>query len=180
MVEEVFTNHFDQGLKAYEAIKPQSRFLVSGAVFSDEVVSAVSLISEGQLAATTVYASADFDPKASSPTVQDLLSACVDALGTVWTTLLDAEKPAAIQNLADESLSALDNVPFEWTSIDSNQRKIFVKLDKSNPLMDQIADDWLKNHDPDYTASLDEEEEKTEQLFVTGPSTLNVQRKKKG
>jgi len=179
MVEEVFTHQFDEGLKLYSTLKPESRFIASGAVFSDEIVATVSLISEGQLAATTAYASADFDPKASSPTVQELLSACVDALGTVWASLLDVEKTETLHHLAEESMSALENVPFEWTAVDSNQRKIFVKLDKSNPLMDQIANEWLKKNDPNYTTAIEEEEEETEKLFVTGPSELKIQRKKK-
>ncbi len=176
MVEEVFSNHFDQALQAFQAIRPQSRFLAAGAVFAEEVVTSVSLVSDSHLAATTVHASADFDPKASSPTIQDLLSACVDALGTVWAAVLDAEKPEALANLAEESLSALDNVPFEWVAVDSNNRKIFVKLDKANPLLDQMADDWLKSHDPNYAESLEEEQAKTEKLFVTGPSSLTIQR----
>ncbi len=179
MVEEIFTHQFDQALKAYEELRPQSRFLASGAVFADEVVASVSLLSEDQLAATTVHASADFDPKASAPTVQDLLSACIDALGTVWATLLDSENAEALAHLAHESLSALEKAPYEWTAIDSNQRKIFVKTDKSNPLVDQLAEDWLKSHDPDYVNTIDEEQSKTEKLFVTGPSSLNLQRKKK-
>ncbi len=179
MVEEVFANHFELALKSYQEIRPSSRFVASGAVFADEIVATVALVTDGQLSATTAHASADFDPKASSPTVQDLLSACVDALGTVWSTAFDAEKPETIQALAEAPLTELENIPFEWTSIDSNQRKIFVKMDKTNPILDQAADQWLKTHDPDYVTTLETEESETEKLFVTGPSTLNVQRKKR-
>src|SRR4051812_7893388 len=78
MVSEVFTSHFESGLKVYEKLRPHSNFEVQGEVGTTEIVVGVSLISEGQLSATTVYASTDFDPKANAPTAQDLLSACVD------------------------------------------------------------------------------------------------------
>lgn len=177
MVEEVFTNHFETGLKAYQEIRPKSEFSATGAVFADEVVLAVSLVTEGHLAATTLYASADFDPKASAPTAQDLLAACIDALGSVWDSLLNSENPETLKNLADESLSALEEAPFDWTSVDSNQRKIWVKIDKSNPWIDQMAEDWLKKHDPEFTKSTEEEQAETEKLFVTGPSQLQIQKK---
>lgn len=173
MVNEVFSNHFDEGLKLYQKHLPESYFEAHGQVYADEVVLTVSLLTPNQLAGNTVYASADFDPKASTPTVQDLLEACVDAIASVYTNLLNTEQPEAIEHLADESLSALENAPFEWSAIDSNKRKIFVKLDKSNPQIDQIAEQWLKDHDPEYKSNEDREHKETENLFVTGPKNIN-------
>ena len=34
--------------------------------------------------------------------------------------------------------------------------------------LDQMADDWLAKHDPDFLAQLEEDEHETEDLFVTG------------
>jgi hypothetical protein len=173
MVEEVFSGHFDVALKAFQAIRPDSSFSVQGEVFADELVIGISLISQGHLAATTVYASADFDPKASSPTIQDLLSACVDAAGGVFSTLMDADRPETLAQLAEEFLSELEGIPLEWTSLDSNQRRVFVKVDKANLVLEKITDDWLKKNDPHYEDELAEEQAETAKLFVTGPSSAS-------
>ena len=173
MVSEVFSNHFDEGLKLYQKHLPDSYFEAHGQVYADEVVLSVSLLTRNQLAGNTVYASADFDPKASAPTAQDLLDACVDAIASVYSNLLNTEEPQTIENLADESLSALENAPFEWSVLESNQRKIYVKLDKSNPEMDEMTEQWLKEHDPEYKNREENEQKETESLFVTGPKNIN-------
>src|SRR5258708_38683376 len=78
MVAEVFATNFDQALKELTKLKRGLvRFEVSGAIFADEVVLSVSLLIGAELAATTVYASVDYDPVASVPQIQELLSACV-------------------------------------------------------------------------------------------------------
>jgi hypothetical protein len=169
MVTEVFSSNFDAGLKLYNQHRPNSHFTIQGEVFSDEIVLAVSLMSEGEIAATTVYASCDFDPKASTPTVQDLLSVCVDAAGGVFSSLLSPDSPEIIEQVADESLSALENVPFQWTEIEADKKRIFVKIDKSNLALDTMADAWLKTHDPGFEERTKKEQEETENLFFTGP-----------
>jgi hypothetical protein len=171
MVSEVFTSHFEAGLKILKKTFPNPKFSAHGEIFSDEVVVAISLISPEHLAATTIYASSDFDPKASSPTVQDLLEACVDGIGTIFGPLLSPEKPEQIEQLGEESLSALENVPFDWTEMESNQRRIFLKIDKSNPEMDAMTDEWLKKNDPDYVESEKSEQKEIENLFFTGPKS---------
>jgi hypothetical protein len=169
MVKEVFTSNFDEGLKALSKIKSKTEFHITGSIFLNELVLAASIIHKDQLSATTVYASADFDPKASSPTVQDLLGACVDAIGGILEQLLDPKDTRRLEQLADESLSALENVPFEWTSMKVDKHTLYVKIDKANPNLDQMADDWLSQNDPELAEREREEEEETEQLFVTGP-----------
>ncbi len=168
MVEEVFTTNFDEGLQLLEKHQPSSRFEARGEVFLDEVVLAVSVASPGKLAATTAYASVDFDPKASSPTVQDLLEACVDALGTLFNELLDPKKPDQIEALSLESLSALEKVPFDWAKVESGRFKVFLKVDKANPSLDQLADDWLRQNDPSLKDEDQEEQKEASELFVTG------------
>ena len=169
MVNEVFSTNFDAGLKALSKIKPDPFFQASGLIYSNEIVLAITLAHKDQLAATTLYASCDFDPKASSPTVQDLLGACVDAVGSVYGALLDPAKKDRLEQLADESLSALENVPFEWTPLELDRYKVFVKVDKSNPALDDAAEEFLKKNDPEYQDRLEREHKETEELFVTGP-----------
>lgn len=170
MVSQVFAANFDTGLKKMsELLKAETRFKAHGNVFADEVVLSVSLLTEGQMAATTVHASCDFDPKASSPTIEDLLNASVDAIGSLFAQLLVENNQTKLEQLASESLSALENVPFEWTPVQVEKRKVFLKIDKSNPELDQMADDWLKKHDPEFEKRQQEEQKETENLFVTGP-----------
>ncbi len=170
MVTEIFSSHFDTGLKLYSEIRPNSHFQAFGEIFSNEIILAVSLICEGHLSATTVYASSNFDPQASAPTAQEILSACVDAIGTIYQPLLDPSHPEMVSHLAEESLSSLENVPFDWTLIEANQKQIYVKIDKSNPTLDGLADHWLRKNDPDLEKLESENQKETEKLFVTGPS----------
>ncbi|HAR43690.1 MAG TPA: hypothetical protein DCS07_13835 [Bdellovibrionales bacterium] len=174
MVRDVFTANFDPGLKALTKLtSSKATFTASGEIFSTEVVLAVSLTQSHHLAASTVYASADFDPKASSPTVEEILSACVDAIASVFGDLLDPETPKRLLQVADESLSALEGIPYDWTSFVVNKRTIYLKMDKANPNLDRMADDWLAKHDPTFQEMLEEEQEETEKLFITGKSSKN-------
>jgi hypothetical protein len=168
LVREVFTTHYDAALQKLGQLKPNPRFDAAGAVFPNEIVLGVSLQHEGQLAATTLYASVDFDPKASAPTAQELLSACVDAVGAFFDQLLTDEH---IPQLADESLAAFENVPFEWTPLEVDRFRVYLKLDKSNPLLDRLADEWLEKNDPREADAAKKEHEETEKLFVTGPKS---------
>ena len=171
MVRDVFNSHFDAGLKIYGELKPNPQFEAKGEIHSDEIVLAVSLRSDQELAATTVYASIDFDPKASVPGVPELLGACVDAVGGVFGTLLAADRPEVIAQVAEESLAAIENVPFDWTSVETGQRRVFVKVDKSNLSLDAITQEWLLKNDPDLRKISDQEARDAEDLFITGKKT---------
>jgi hypothetical protein len=167
MVQGIYSTHFDEGLKKLGKLKKNPRFEATGEVFLDEVLLCVSLSHEGSLAATSVYASCDFDPKASSPTAQDLLAACVDAIGALYGKLFE---PSQIEQLAQDSLSAFEDVPFEWSPVDVERFRVYLKVDKANPKLDQMADDWLKKNDRTLQSEADQEQQETESLFVTGPS----------
>lgn len=168
MVNEVFSGHFEESLKALNKLRPQSRFEVLGEVYTDEILLAVSLISENSLSATTAYASVDFDPKASAPEMPDLLSAAVDAIAVVFDSLLNLENEKSLSTVADDTLSALENVPFIWTETEANQKRVYVKVDKSNLKIDQMTDQWLAEHDRQAQEEASEEQKASEGLFVTG------------
>lgn len=169
LVNEVFNANFDTGLKSLGKLtRCKHRFEASGAVFADEIVLSVSLLQEKQISATTAYASCDFDPKASSPTIQDLLSLCVDASGAIFGQLFEPKK---IPQLAEDSLSALENIPFDWTPMEIEKKNIFLKVDKANPSLDQMTEDWLEKNDPDLHKIRAQEEAETEALFITGPKS---------
>ncbi len=169
MVSDTFSVHFDEGLKIYSQSKKNPHFRARGEIFPDEILLAVSLLAENQISGTTVYASSDFDPKASAPILEDLLSACVDAIGSIFGQLLDPTHPEAITLLAEEPHSALQELPLLWTSIESDGKRIFIKIDQSNPLLDDAANEWLSKHDPEFLEREAEEQKETENLFVTGP-----------
>jgi hypothetical protein len=169
MVTEVFHAHFDSALKIYEKLQPGSSFSVRGAVCASEIWIAVSLVTEKKLSAATVYASCDFDPKASAPTAQELLSACVDSIGTVFGTLLDETHPETIALLAEDSALILDQMPAVWTPMEADEREIFFRFDRLNPLLENLADEWLNKNDPKLADLENETEEEVKKLFVTGP-----------
>ena len=177
MVREVFTKNFDHGLKALSKIKKGARFEVTGALFPVEVVLAVSLHFDEDLAATTIYASSDYDPKASTPTVQDLLALCVDAVGGVYQALFEEANQEQLEQLSAgllSSMSGVKNIPFQWTPVTLEKRTIHVLMDKANPTLDRAADEWLAKNDPKVQSEEEAEMKETEELFVTGPKKPTV------
>lgn len=181
MVTEVFSANFDEGLKKIAKLTGNdAHFEASGSVFPSEVVVCVTLIHGDSLSATTIYASSDFDPKASSPTIQDLLALCIDAVGSVFHPLLNPKKSEALEDLVAATLSTLEDVPFDWTPVDVDKRRIFVKIDKANPKLERMADEWLAKNDPEHQAREELERGETEKLFVTGPTGGKSASKKPG
>jgi hypothetical protein len=170
MVTDVFTKNFGEGLaKIRKITKDELGFQAIGQVFPEEIVLCVTLVQEKSLSATSVYASVDFDPKASTPTIQDLLPLCVDAIGAVYDPLLNTEDKTALEGLVEGPLSALNDIPFEWTLLQIDKQRIYVKMDKANPHLDKMADDWLAKHDPNLEELERQAEEETKELFITGP-----------
>ncbi len=169
IVREVYTTNFTDGLKILKKFqKAKSTFEVHGAIFANEIVLGVSLVTENVIAATTIFCSVDFDPSASTPTAQDLLNICVDAVGSLYGTLLDPTKPERIEQVGAGSLSSFEEIPFEWTKVEFDGRRVWLLVDKSNPTLDEMTDRWLAENDPDSELEEDEFDEETEDLFVTG------------
>lgn len=164
MVEDVFEKNFIDGLKVLGQHLNKPKFHSSGKIYQDELQLCVSVISEGEIAATSVHASCDYDSKANQPTVNDRLADCVDAIGIIWANLLDTDKPEAIEELSARSLTAMENIPFEWTKLEVNKRKIYVCVDKTNPALENITEDWLKKNDPHYQDPTDAEAEAVKSL----------------
>lgn len=172
LVGEVFNTNFDENLRAFiEKTGAKAWFEANGQVFPDEVVLCISLFQKDKLSATSVYASCDFDPKASSPTLEDILKSCVDAIGGLYEQLLDPKQPERLERMAEDSLSALEDIPFHWTSVQVERRNVFLKIDKANPALDQMADQWLAQHDPQHREQQEKEEQETEDLFFTAEKT---------
>ncbi|MBC7387367.1 MAG: hypothetical protein H7301_14540 [Cryobacterium sp.] len=168
-VREVYATNFDEGLAALASLqKVKNHFEVRGTIFADEIVLAVSLVSEGVMAATTVHASVDFDPKASSPTATDLLNLCMDGVGSVFARLLDPTEPATLEKLTSTALGDFDEIPLEWTKVDFEGKRVWLFVDRSNPTLDELADDWLTKNDPLTHAEEEEYEEETKDNFMTG------------
>lgn len=167
MVKDVYSTNFAEGLAAVTKVaEGPAYFDTRGVIYSDEIVLGVSLCIEDQLSATTIYCSVDFDPKASTPKAEDLLGLCVDAIGSFFLQFMDPAKPDLIEQLAAGTLSALEDIPFHWTQIEFEKKRLWMKVDKANPRLDSLTDDWLTKNDPDFQAEEDELEEETEKLFV--------------
>jgi hypothetical protein len=154
LVEETMIQALEPGLNEVRKIHGSSTFKAQGAIFNDEILLSITL-SHGPevLSATTAHGSVDYRPDQEKPSVNDLLALCLDSLGSVFQFYLDPEFPERITQITDSSLGALEEAPFEWTplKLDENQKiAVHVKMDKSNPVLDHLAEDWLKKNDPDY------------------------------
>ena len=166
MVSEIFSTHFAPALKALQKLKKKNHFTAHGWIYPDEIVLSVSLVEEGILSATTAHASSDFDPTASQPTAEDLMAACVDALASLFSEILPGTDPEQLAAVAEQPLSAFEKVPFTWSAVTANRREIFLKVDKSNPDLEKMANEWLKKHDPQLQEDEDLQEEDDEALLA--------------
>ncbi len=163
LVVEVFTANFDSFLKKLKEQKPSTRFTASGRIYGDEIILCLTVGFKGELGSTTLRASIDYDKQASHPAVPDLLNSAVDALGHSLTDLSQTIEP-----WFESSLSNFESAPYEWTAVEVENRKVFIKIDKTNPDLDKMTEDWLKKNDPQYKKNLEKEHEEVEALFVTG------------
>lgn len=169
-VGDIFTGNFTDGLRNLtDLAEGEVSFAAHGAIFSDEILLSVSLIIEGRIPATTVYCSLDFDPKASSPKAEDLLAIGVDAIGGFFDPYLNSDDPAKLDQLLSGTLSAMEEVPFEWTQIEFDKKRIWIRVDKTNPMLEKMTDDWLSKNDPLFSEEEDELEEEAKEMFFTGP-----------
>ncbi|NDG84304.1 MAG: hypothetical protein EBX52_04605 [Proteobacteria bacterium] len=157
LVNETLTQALDAGLAEIKKIHPESAFSSQGYIYDDEIVLSISLTHGAEvLSATTVHSSISYLPGQEKPTVNELLALCVDSAGIVFQHYLDPAFPERVAQIAESSLGALEDAPFEWSPIEvtPNQKTIVhVKMDKSNPVLDRLAEDWLKKHDPEYHKS---------------------------
>lgn len=153
IVEETLLESLKSGLIELKKIHPVSELKASGAIYAEEVLLAIT-ISHGpqSLIATTVYASADFNPLMPEPGIETVLNECLDSAGTVLKHYLDPKFPDRITQIASAASSALEEAPFEWTAMEETKVSVWVKMDKSNPGLEALAEDWLKKNDPDYSA----------------------------
>ncbi len=148
MVTEVMLNHFDQ---PWEALKRQDSSLdlaAYGALYTDEIALTLSVTRKDAISALTFTASHDFDPKASQPSAEQCLQNCVDALATVFEHTLGLALP--LDALIEGSISEIEGLPLEWSKVEINGKTVYLRADRSNPKLDQAADEWLKKNDPKH------------------------------
>ncbi len=154
LVETTLLTALDPGLKEIQKIHPEARFNANGALYGDEVLLAITLSHGGtNLVATTVYASADVNPALPKPTIEETLSACLDAIGSIFDFYLDLKNSDRISQILHHSLSALEEAPFEWTAVSheiEDQIPVWVRMDKLNPLLEDLTERWLRENDPEY------------------------------
>lgn len=165
IVEETIQESMAKGLVELKKIHAICDLKASGAIYADEVLLAIT-ISHGpkNLIATTVYASADFNPLMPEPGIEKVLESCLDSAATVLEHYLDPAFPDRIAQLASAPIGALEEAPFEWTPMEEAKVSTWVKIDKSNPALEAMAEDWLQKNDPNYSASGEAMEEAEEFL----------------
>ena len=59
-------------------------------------------------------------------------------------------------------------MPFDWTAMNVERIQVYLKVDKANPGLESMADDFLAKNDPDFLKRQAEEQKQVEDLFVTG------------
>ncbi len=175
MVSGLIADNFEAELKQvtqHLGLKPEISAI--GEVFPDEVLLSVSIVFPKQLKAVTVHASSDYDPLASSPKIDEILGLCLDAAGGILSEIIKAgaKNQAASDTLATGNLDDLGAQPLEWTAMNIDKKRVFARVDRINPALDQAADAWLRANDPQFS-ELEEEEEQAEtaKLFKTGPTS---------
>ena len=161
VVAETLEQALSAGLVEMRKIYPTCEFHANGAIFPEEVIMAVTLShGEKNIVATTVYASADFKPLAPKVGIEGTLAACVDAIGSVYDFYLNPNEIEKIEQLSHTSLSALDEAPFDWSSLTIQTQttpiSVWVKMDKTNPHLEALADQWLNQHDPHVKSAHDD------------------------
>lgn len=142
LVNETFTETFAGPLEALRRNKRASRFVASGALYPDEVLLSVSLVPEGRLAATTVHASCDFDLGADASLAEALLARCVDAIGSLFAEILS---PAFLRH-PPSAAHEIPAAPLRWTAAVVEGRPVYLRVDASNPDLENAADRWLEEH----------------------------------
>ncbi len=168
LVEESLSVTLEKGLSELKKTNPAAHLAAKGAIFADEIIMAITLTQgENQLAATTVYGSVDFNPNAEKPKMDDLLAINVEAIGSVFLVYLDPNSPEKMEQIMHHSLSAIEDAPFEWTSmkLDDGLIPVWVKLDKSNPLLDELTEKWLQENDPHYSETIAAMEEESQEFL---------------
>jgi hypothetical protein len=154
LVEETLIQALEPGLTEVKRIHPESTFKARGAIHGDEITLSITLThGPNVLSATTAHGSVDYQPNQEIPSINDLLAICLDSLGSVFQFYLDPEHPDRISQIAESSLGALEEAPFDWTPFKLNEAQkvtVHVKMDKSNPILDQMAEEWLKQNDPGF------------------------------
>ena len=150
LVRQVFEDTFRDSLERLAPSGAPPRFLTGGGLYSSELVLWVSLVVPGQPAATTVHASADFDVATDLPTdAEERLAACVDALGTVFQTLLGE---GAERKLRAGALAGVRLMPPSWQEVKAKGRRLHVQVDASHPELEAMTDAFLAKHGLDEAA----------------------------
>ena len=152
LVEETLSESLKLGLIELRKIHPISDLKAAGAIYADEVLLVVTISHGPQtLIATSFYASASFNPLMPEPGIEAVLDSCLDSVGTIMLNYLDTKRPDLIAEVAAAPIGALEEAPFEWTVMEEAKVSTWVKIDKSNPALEELAEDWLVKNDPSYS-----------------------------
>ena len=47
--------------------------------------------------------------------------------------------------------------------------RVWIRVDKANPELERLAEDWLQQNDPQFREQRERDELATKELFITGP-----------
>ena len=93
---------------------------------------------------------------------------------------MNPEKSEALEDLVKQHSLRARRCSVRLDPLEVEKRSICVKMDKANPKLENMADEWLAKNDPAHEAREALERGETEKLFVTGPTGGKSASKKPG
>lgn len=169
LVAEVVYTQFAEVFDAFHAEKRVAPKVVArGSLGPSEIILALSFEKPNSIAAVTTYASVDYDPKASLPKAEELLGACLDALGAYLEGFLNKMDLDRANHFFEGQWDLFSDIAHEWTEVSVDGRKVFLRVDRANLGLDELTDAWLEANDPKQKLKANETHTATENLFVTG------------
>lgn len=144
LAEETLAENYKDLLESLKEYRNHNQFLASGQIYEDEILFTVTL-SHGpdQIHSTTFYASADFTVDQELPKIDDVFAAALNACGSVIDACIGT--PEKLEALCNGSLSNLEEAPLDWTGHVSDGVALHVKVDRTNPILEQMALDLLED-----------------------------------
>jgi len=144
--------------KQFKKERGASEFLVYGNLYMDEILFCVSLTNAKSLRACSFYSSMDLgkDMSEKPELVTEKLKIMVDVIASWFSQSFQEGKEKGL----DAVLAAIAEMEATWQSVDWENNKVFVKLNRDNHTLENAANKFLKQ----AGVNVDEVEEELENL----------------
>ena len=72
----------------------------------------------------------------------------IESQSILFDQILNPANPEDFDKIFDASLGALENIPYDWSPVEVDRYKVYLKLDRSNPNIEKMTEEWLNQNDP--------------------------------